>query len=71
MCASMKTRLKTTNGTGRINTLVQGETYRNVLVVAAETNRTVSAAIDWLLRRGIAAYSRDNQRELEEADRGN
>lgn len=56
----MKTRLKPGEH-GRINTLVQAETYRNVLMVAAETSRTVSAAVDWLLRRGIAAYSKDNE----------
>ncbi len=45
----------------RINHAVQHETYRNVLIVAAETGRTVSATVDWLLRRGIAAYSKDTQ----------
>lgn len=58
----MKTRLKP-GDTGRINTLVQLETYKNVLIVAAETHRTVSAAVDWLLRRGIAAYSKDSNHD--------
>ena len=59
----MRTRLKTTEGTGRINTLVQLETYKNLQIVAAETGRTISATVDWLLRRGIAAYSRDQQNQ--------
>ncbi len=43
----------------RINHKVRQDTYKNVLIVAAETGRTVSATVDWLLRRGIAAYSKD------------
>jgi hypothetical protein len=52
----LKHRLKTENGTGRINTLVRAETYANVLIVAAETSRTVSCAVDYLLRLGLRAY---------------
>jgi hypothetical protein len=40
----------------RINTLVKAETYANVLIVAAETSRTVSYTVDYLLRLGLRAY---------------
>ena len=59
---SMKTRL-TQGETGRINTLVQAETYHRVLLIAVETHRTASATVGWLLRRGIAAYAADNKIE--------
>lgn len=58
----MKTRL-TQGETGRINTLVQAETYHRVLLIAVETHRTASATVGWLLRRGIAAYAADNKIE--------
>lgn len=56
-----KTKLKTDAGTDRVNTLVQAETMRNVRLVAVETNRSISAAVDWLLRRGIKEYVREQQ----------
>lgn len=52
----MKTRLPREQGTGRINTLVKAETYRNVLMVAVETSRTVSSTVDYLLRMGLKRY---------------
>jgi len=52
----MKTRLPREQGTGRINTLVKAETYRNVLMVSVETSRTVSSAVDYLLRMGLKRY---------------
>lgn len=59
----MKTRLPRDAGTGRINTLVRAETYRNVLLVAAETERTVSSAVDWLLRLGLRRYVEQTKTE--------
>jgi hypothetical protein len=52
----MKTRLPRESGVGRINTLVRHETYKNVQLVAAETGRTVSSAVDYLLRLGLKRY---------------
>jgi len=52
----VKTRLPREQGTGRINTLVKAETYRNVLMVAVETSRTVSSTVDYLLRMGLKRY---------------
>lgn len=52
----MKHRLPTDKGTARINTLVRLETYKNVQLVAAETGRTVSSAVDYLLREGLRRF---------------
>ncbi len=46
---------------GRINHWVRQETYKNVLVFAAETGRTVSSAVDYLLRRGLIEYTKLHQ----------
>lgn len=58
----MRTRLPS-GDKGRINSEVQMETYRNVLIYAAETHQTVSAAVDRLLRRGLLEYTRQQQAE--------
>jgi hypothetical protein len=40
----------------RFNNLLPKETMQNVRIVAAETERTIAATMNWLLKKGLRAY---------------